>query len=252
MEPMDRTSNLLLMEQKILNKIIQVVRYFETGKVVGADYGALSIYNDGPGNRRQVTYGASQTTEFGNLKDLIQMYVDAKGIKASDFKPYLTKIGNEKPPSLAADGFFISLLKSAALDPIMHTVQDAFFLKHYFNPAQSWFTKNGFTLPLSLLVVYDSYVHSGSIPDFLRNKFAEKVPVNGGNEKEWIQEYVDARDTWLENNTSRPILQQTDYRTDSFIHAIRQENWLLDKPFEVVNYKEKDESDNPRVEAKII
>ena len=60
------------------------------------------------------------------------------------------------------------------------------------------------------------------------------------------------RDEWLENNTTRPLLQKTDYRTDSFIHAIRENNWLLDKSFEVVNYQLKDESDKPNVEAIIV
>lgn len=239
------------MIQKLIDKIIQVIRYFETSKITGADYGAISIYKDGPGNREQLTYGASQTTEYGNLKGLLQMYIDAKGTKALKFKPYIAEVGNLKLPSITADKAFMDLIKSASEDPIMHQVQDAFFMKHYFTPAQTWFTKNGFTLPLSLLVIYDSYVHSGSIPDFLRNKFGAKTPANGGDEKTWINLYVETRDEWLENNTTRPILQKTDYRTDSFIYAIRKGNWLLDKPFEVVNFKEKDESDTPRVQASI-
>jgi hypothetical protein len=31
------------------------------------------------------------------------------------------------------------------------------------NAACEWFKKNGFTLPLSMLVIYDSYIHSGGI-----------------------------------------------------------------------------------------
>lgn len=57
----------------------QVINVFETGSIQG-DYSSISIYHDGPHGIRQVTYGRSQTTEYGNLQELIEMYVDAEGI----------------------------------------------------------------------------------------------------------------------------------------------------------------------------
>ena len=234
-----------------INKIRQIVRFFETSKVTGANYGAIVTFNDGPNNRKQVTYGASQTTEYGNLKELIKMYIDAKGKYASDFSGYLIWIGDLRKPSLATSPEFIGLLKIAAKDIVMQETQDRFFNIHYFNPARQWCERNGLTLPLSTLVVYDSFVHSGSIMDFLRQSFNEVVPSKGGDEKKWITAYVNSRDSWLENNTNRPILQKTDYRTDSFINAIREDNWQLDKPFRIVNYKLKDESDKPKIIATI-
>ena len=58
-------------------KIIQVVNVFETGTPNG-NYSNISIYADGPaigGQRiKQITYGRSQTTEYGVLKILIQEY----------------------------------------------------------------------------------------------------------------------------------------------------------------------------------
>ena len=62
-----------------VNKIRQIIRCFETGKITGADYGAIALLSDGPGNRVQITYGASQTTEYGMLKELLDMYIKAKG-----------------------------------------------------------------------------------------------------------------------------------------------------------------------------
>jgi len=44
----------------------QVVNAFETGSARG-DYGNISIYNDGPNQIRQITYGRSQTTEYGRV-----------------------------------------------------------------------------------------------------------------------------------------------------------------------------------------
>jgi len=259
----------MITAQKI-NKIRQVIRFFETSKVTGANYGAIATFNDGPvyklneiiGNtkvkpemvgqkRKQVTYGASQTTEYGNLKTLLQMYIEAKGKYATDFITYIKYIGDLSRPSLATSTDFIALLKLASKDVLMQETQDRFFNIYYFNPAHQWCERNGLTLPFSILVIYDSFVHSGSILEFLRERFGELVPAKGGDEKRWITAYVNSRDEWLENH-SQKILQSTDYRTDSFIYAIRNDNWNLDQPFKVVNYAKKDESDNPKIEATIV
>jgi len=239
------------MTTTIIAKIRQIIRFFETSKITGADYAAIATFNDGPGGRRQVTFGASQTTEYGNLKKLIQMYIEAKGKYSPDFSSYMSILGDLSRPSLATSPNFIALLKLSANDKIMQDTQDRFFNIYYFNPARQWCERNGLVLPLSMLVIYDSFVHSGSIMNFLRESFGEKVPSQGGNEKEWITAYVNSRDTWLENH-SKAILQQTDYRTDSFIHAIKQGNWNLELPFAVVNYKDKDEKTTPIVKATIV
>lgn len=212
-------------------KIIQTINVFETGSKEG-NYADVSLYKDGPAGPdglpiRQITYGRSQTTEFGNLKPLLQMYVDNKGALASTIKPYLPKIG--KQPSLCTDAKLIQTLKDAGKnDPIMKNTQDVFFDKLYYQPAQQWFTANKFTMALSMLVIYDSQVHSGGILAFLRERFKENVPVNGGNEKKWIQAYVDARAYWLEHH-SNPVLHATIYRTQCFKDAIAQNNWDLSK-----------------------
>jgi chitosanase len=208
-------------------KILSIVNIFETGKISG-DYGNISIFHDGPNKIKQVTYGRSQTTEFGNLADLIKRYVDNKGQYASQLSPYLTKIGHLNQP-LSDDNNFIQLLKQAGKDPIMQSTQDSFFDAHYFNPAVKWASDNGFTLPLSLLVIYDSYIHSGSIPKFLRDDFSEKVPVNGGDEKKWIIAYVEDRKHWL-STASNPILHNTVYRMETILDEISHNNWDLSQP----------------------
>jgi len=58
----------------------------------------------------------------------------------------------------------------------MRQVQDVFFDKRYFQPAMTWADSNGFALPLSALVIYDSFVHSASILGFLRKRFPEEPP----------------------------------------------------------------------------
>ena len=215
----------------IKRKIEQVINTFETGSAKGnyAELVKYADYNDPETNIRiiQVTYGRSQTTEFGHLKALVQDYVNRNGIYANQLRPYLTKIG--KKPSLATDDTFCNALVNAGKnDPIMKTCQDQLFETKYYQPAYQWFTENGFTMPLSLLVIYDSKIHSGGILPFLRKRFSTIVPVRGGYEKEWIGNYVNVRHNWLANHSDK-LLQKTIYRTQCFKDQIEENNWALSK-----------------------
>ena len=216
----------------IKDKIEDIVNIFESGSIDG-NYATLVKFKDYTDpvthtNLVQITYGRSQTTEFGNLKGLVKMYVDANGQFAQELAPYLNRIG--KKPSLSSDKIFCqALIDAGKSDPIMQTCQDDFFDSYYFLPAFSWFNQMGFTLPLSMLVIYDSEIHSGGVPDFLRKRFPEKPPVKGGDEKTWIKQYVDVRHQWLKNH-SKKILQNTIYRTQCFKTQIQNNNWNLDQP----------------------
>lgn len=153
------------------------------------------------------------------------MYVDNAGAFAADFVPYLEKIGKEP---LVDDEHSKGLLtKAAREDQVMRDTQDSFFDEVYWGPAQAWFERNRFSLPLSMLVTYDSYVHSGSIPMFLRNGFIESPPAGGGDEKRWVGSYVEARHQWLKYH-EKPLLRRTVYRTQTFLNEIAKGNWALD------------------------
>ncbi|GAB4014551.1 chitosanase [Spirosoma sp. KCTC 42546] len=210
----------------IKSKIEQIVNVFETGTAEGK-YDALVIFKDGKDNTRQITYGRSQTTEQGNLKTLIELYINRDGKFADDFVPYRTKIGTVP---LVDDATFKDLLrKSAREDAIMRSTQDEFFDILYYMPALNFFTGFDFTLPLSLLVIYDSFIHSGGVPTFLRERFPERPPSRGGNEKAWVTAYVKTRDEWLATN-KKIILRGTVYRTRCFLTQLENDNWTLSKP----------------------
>lgn len=206
----------------------EVLRVFETGSKQG-DYSKVTIYADGPGNAKQITYGAAQTTESGNLKTLLERYISAGADTAASkiIRDRLPKIG--KRPYLVDDKVFIQALKDAGKEELMQRTQDKFFDDVYWNPAYKWFHNNGFTLPLSMLVIFDSFIHSGSILSFLRNRFKEGVPSSGGSEKLWISEYVRVRKSWLAGH-SNTILRKTTYRMDTMQRAISADNWNLTAP----------------------
>lgn len=204
--------------------IEQVVNVFETGSPEG-DYALISIYEDGPGNARQITYGRSQTTEYSKLRDLVALYVRSGGLLSSELAGYVERIG---VTPLTDDEEFKTLLQRAAReDVVMRQAQDTFFDERYFQPALEWARQNGFILPLSGLVIYDSYIHSGAILDLLRERFSEPTPAMGGSEVDWLTAYVKARHEWLSNH-SRPILRKTNYRTQCLLGEIRRGNWNLD------------------------
>lgn len=207
-------------QKSLLEKVINV---FETGSTVG-NYAAISIYADGPHDIKQITYGRSQTTEYGNLRELVQKYVAANGIYSKKLKPFADKIGTTP---LTDDATFKDLLKKAGKeDSVMKTVQDEFFDNRYYKPAIKWAKDNGFILPLSGLVIYDSFIHSGSILWTIRGMFPETVPNDGGNEIEWTTAYVNARHIWL-GNSSREAVRKTIYRTQCFKDEIKRGNWTL-------------------------
>jgi chitosanase len=60
----------------------------------------------------------------------------------------------------------------------------------------------------------------------LRDDFKEEPPARGGNEKAWVNAYVNCRDYWLEHHPDK-ILRNTDYRTDTWQEQVKNNNWDL-------------------------
>jgi chitosanase len=83
---------------------------------------------------------------------------------------------------LVDDSTFKDLLRKAGREEdIMHQIQDRFFNEAYFAPAMKWADDHTFTFPLSALVIYDSFIHSGSILWIIRQMFPEDPPDLGGD-----------------------------------------------------------------------
>jgi len=152
------------------------------------------------------------------------MYVDASGMFSEQLRSFIPKIGITP---LVDDKDFKQLLRDAGKkDPVMQSVQDEFFDRRYFQPAMEWADTNGFTLALSALVIYDSFIHSGTIFEFLRKRFPEVPPAKSGDEKTWIKQYGRARHNQLATH-HKPLLQATTYRTQCLKREIGRDNWAL-------------------------
>lgn len=211
-------------------RILSVLNIFETGQP-DADYSNVTLLKDATDDdgRKfvQITYGRHQTTEQSHLKALLEKYVENKGMYATAIAPFLDKIGTGE---LVTNGGFLNTLRSAGKnDSIMRDTQDTFFDAVYYQPAFEWFEENGFTLPLSMLVVYDSFIHSGGILDFLRKRFSARTPKNGGTERMWVRSYTRTRNEWLIAHPDE-IIRKTAYRTAALMREIDKSNWLLNMP----------------------
>ena len=211
---------LTVSQQLVCDRILNV---FEPDRVQG-DCANISRFHDGPGKIRQITHGAKQTTKYGNLRELVAMYVAAGGIHSAELAPYVAKIG---ATALVEDQTFMSLLPdSGRNEPVMRATQDLFFDKRYFQAARAWANSHGFTMALSMLVAFDSFIRSGQIRQDIRAKFPERVPSDGGNERTWITQYVAARQEWHANH-SNPEPHPTVYRTQFLTREIDRDNWDL-------------------------
>lgn len=204
--------------------IIKILNCFETGKTE-TDYVSIYCWNDGPNDTKQVTLGRGYT-EQGTLWNVFETYKVLNGLNADKLLSFKTHKGNQTLPKNKE--FLNLIINTAKNDEIFKKAQDDVFDKVYWDKGAIWFNAKGFVLPLSLAVIQDTYLQSGSMLKFLINKFSENVPSDGGNEKDWIEKYCITRKKWLANH-SRTILNSTIYRPNFFLKQIQDNNWKLDK-----------------------
>jgi len=189
----------------------------------------VTVLADGKNGRRQVTLGIQFDEASGDLGRVLDLYTKRDGRYAQELSRYqsLVDTGDNTSTVLARDNTFKALLREAGSDPVMQSVQDNVFAAETWDPAQRWFTDNGFTLPLSMLVISDSFLQSGSMLQFLRNRFREVPPAQGGREKVFITDYTYVRNNWLFGHPNRAI-HNSAYRTRCYLAQINSDNWNLD------------------------
>lgn len=226
-------------QEEIIDRWLSAV---ETGKP-GGDYGAVTVYADNPRSQAQITYGKHQTTETGKrLQALVRRYLAREDKAASETDlAWLRKFVAAPQYSMTGSEDLLAALEQVGrTDPAMADVQNEFFLEEYLKPSRRWAEENGFTLPLSLLVIYDSFIQSGGIPWWIRRRFAEAPPAAGGSEKAWISQYVLARHQWLKGwgdgrSGKSQAIRASAYRTRGLLREIERENWELSEDRMVVN-----------------
>jgi chitosanase len=216
--------------------ILRILEAIETGRP-GGDYGLVSLMHDGEGDRLQVTLGIQFDEASGDLKKVLGLYQSRSGPGAVFLAPHIQRINTfatRAATVLGLDESFHELLRGLGSDPIMQKAQDDVFEQETWAPAKAWADQNGFTLPLSLLVIADSFLQSGSMLSFLRNRFVERVPARGGLEKSWIRAYVTVRHSWLRMSPNA-ALRSSSYRTRLYLSLLELQDWAVAERQYVVN-----------------
>lgn len=209
-----------------------IVNIFETSEVLG-NYGQVTVIR---GDTGHLTYGRSQTTlGSGNLYKLLKRYCDNGGARfGTRLEPYLPAC-KRKDTQLDMDVKLHNVLRASADDVVMRDTQDEFFDQEYWQPAAAAADKMRLVSPLSVAVVYDSFVHGSWAK--MRDRTTNKVgTVAETGEQRWVQTYVSTRRAWLAGH-SREDLRRTVYRMDEFQYLINDDNWHLSLPL-VVRDKE--------------
>jgi chitosanase len=207
-------------------KALAIVNIFETSRPLG-DHSAVAVLNDGAG----VSYGFAQFTHrSGALCEVVERYLANDGQIGrgifEDAMPLLRSTRSYARQKLAADARFKKALAAAAVTREMKEAQLAVAETRYLRPAIEICERLGFTLPLSLAVVYDSSVHGSW------ERIAARVTRlrADAEEKSWVTEYVRRRHIWL---TAFKRLKATNYRTRFFLNQIAIGNWELRLPLNV-------------------
>lgn len=205
-----------------------IVNIFETGSAIG-DYSKVTLL---PGDPGHLTYGRSQTTlGSGNLHRLIQDYVTRPDAQfGPELEPFLPELA-ARDVALDDNATFKGLLRQAGDDPVMREVQDEFFDRVYWQPAESAAVALGVETPLGYAVVYDSHIHGswGRLRDRTTERHGALSEIG---EEAWISHYVAERRHWLATH-SITILHNTVYRMDAFRTLIDDGNRSLTLPLTV-------------------
>ncbi len=205
------------------DKCFAILSIFETSQ----PFGGYDTIATAKGDKGGLSYGKHQASiNSGNLFLLCEMYASTPdSTHGKSFAPYLPLL-KRKSTDLGHNREFLRLLKASAADPVMQACQENFFERQFFIPACKFAESQGLKLPLSTLVIFDSWVHGS-----LKRLFAT-VPDSFETEKLRITGYVRIRKEWLASQPTQ-ILRRTVYRTEAFLNLIKENNWNLDLPFSI-------------------
>lgn len=213
-----------------------ILSIFETGRIpTPSAYSTCTVLADGAG----VSYGKHQCTDkAGSLDLVVKRYIAKKGKHADELEDFLPQLATNESTKVPPKGphphwlqSFMNNLKIAGADPVMQAAQDEVFHEHYFAPALKACKEMGLTKALSCAVVYDTCIHSGpGMVGAMRNKFAAVPPSKGGDEKEFIKQYLQAREDWLKASANE-LVRKTTYRMDALQALVATDNWDLKTPF---------------------
>lgn len=189
----------------------------------GTDYGSiLELQSD------DLIYGIGEwSIKSGGLFRLLRSYTQKPNAQyASQVKSLIATGAVEKTPGLN------SMLTMAARDPVMRQAQDDLFRTDVIEKDLSVVQTLGLRLPLSIAIVCDTIVNSGSssikkLADQATSKTGNS-PKGGGDEKQWMMNFLDARSDFLKSHNQFPqFVRGWEARVESYRKLARDDDWML-------------------------
>ena len=189
----------------------------------GTDYGSiLELQSD------DLIYGIGEwSIKSGGLFRLLRSYTQKPNAQyASQVKSLIATGTVEKTPGLN------SMLTMTARDPVMRQAQDDLFRTDVIEKDLSVVQTLGLRLPLSIAIVCDTIVNSGSssikkLADQATSKTGNS-PKGGGDEKQWMMNFLDARSDFLKSHNQFPqFVRGWEARVESYRKLARDDDWML-------------------------
>jgi predicted negative regulator of RcsB-dependent stress response len=206
----------------------ETVRRLLTGRE-GTDYGLIQ---DCPGaSPNECGYGIGYwTIGNGGLFKLLYAYTQRPNAQYAPQVKSLIATGTVvKTPELN------STLNMASADPVMRQTQDDMFRSDVIEPALSVVQALGLRLPLSIAIVCDTSLNNGldrakKLADQATSKTGNS-PKDGGDEKQWTMNFLDARSGYLKSLAIYARLGKgLESRVEFFRQLARSDDWMLATP----------------------
>lgn len=210
-------------------KILKILFAAETGRAY-PNFNRLAVTRDAPGEMRQISYGCLQFSESGGLETVIDEWMKIANPSTHEYEFLAAKKAAIGQGVLHENRAFKGYLLQLADTVEMQKAQMATVEKLYFKPAMKFCEKNGLTLPLMHLIVFDSYVQSGRMLHAIRVLFPEILAPGDAqpleDKKRWCRAYVGARIRWKRAHYNN-LVQRSVYRDEVYLAMIERQDWKL-------------------------
>lgn len=205
-----------------------ILSVFETDKEQG-DPRAVAVLDDKAG----VSYGIKQFTHgSGSLEKVLRKFAVLAPAHLASALRYADRLKDKSAANVEAmgkEGAFRQWLRQAGETPEMRMAQESIADEAYLNPAIEECERCAFIEPLSLAVVFDSFVQGSWARCKNDTNARHKHPVV---ERQWITDYLIVRTQFLRTRGSSAARASV-YRPAAFQALIQRGNWQLTTPFQV-------------------
>ena len=224
-----------------ITRILEITTFFENSKLQ-AEYTYVEDLSDGRG----FTAGrVGFCTGTGDLAEVVESYclVQPK-IQLCRFLPRLREISavaeaqHQPNPDVRGLDQFSKAWTSASNDKKFQQQQDHALMEMYLNPALDYFKRQNLKWPISLSVLYDTFIqHGDGGPDgfkFIFDKTNHDLSDQTYDERQWLNQFLrnriqillnpsnhDTADEWRESVTRA-------YKLQSILNE--DHNYLLNRP----------------------